>query len=77
MHWSNASEAPSRRYSTLLDDAGEAFGAIGDFVIDPDAWRIEFVAAEGEKIHAVLLDPSAIHGIDVTRREIRVDLTAV
>ena len=62
--------------TTLVGDGGETFGTITDFVIDPDAWRIEFVAAECDRIHTVLLDPSAVHGIDVERRQIRVGQTA-
>ena len=62
--------------ATLVGGDSEALGNIGDFVVDPETWRIEFVAAEGNKFRTVLVVPSAIHEIDVTRREIRLDRTA-
>lgn len=62
--------------ATLVDGDSESFGTIGDFVVDPETWRIEFVAAEGNKVRTVLIAPNAIHDIDVSRREIHVDQTA-
>jgi sporulation protein YlmC with PRC-barrel domain len=62
--------------TTLVDGDGEALGTISDFLVDPETWRIEFVAAEGSKVRSVLLAPTVIYGIDMTRREIHVDQTA-
>jgi hypothetical protein len=58
---------------TLVRGAGEVFGTITDFLIDPESWRIELVSADCDKFHGVLFDPKSIQGIDVTRREIRID----
>jgi hypothetical protein len=49
------------------------FGRAVDFLIDPETWRVEFVAADCERLHNVLIDPKLIRAIDITRREIRID----
>jgi uncharacterized protein YrrD len=56
----------------LVTGAGDVFGTVVDFVIDPDSWRIGFVAADAEGVRKVLLDPKSVQEIDVARREIRI-----
>jgi sporulation protein YlmC with PRC-barrel domain len=61
--------------TTIVSPTGDVVGTISDFLIDTKSWRIELVAAECDKFHAVLLDPASIQEIDVTRRVVRVDQT--
>jgi hypothetical protein len=59
--------------TTLLSGAGEVFGKVVDFLIDPETWRVEFVMADREQLHNVLLDTKLVRAIDITRREMRID----
>jgi len=62
--------------TSLVTNTGKTFGNVADFVIDPEIWRIEFVAADRDRFRNILLDPKLVQGIDVTRREIRINLPA-
>lgn len=62
--------------TSLVTNSGKTFGSVADFVIDPETWRIEFVAADRDRFRNILLDPKLVQGIDVTRREILINFQA-
>jgi hypothetical protein len=59
--------------TTLTNDAGDVLGTAIDFLVDPETWQLEFVVADCDQLHNVLIDPKLVRAIDVTQREIRID----
>lgn len=59
--------------STLVTEAGEAFGKVADFLVDPESWRLEFLVSDCDRLHNVLIDPRLVRTINVTQPEIRMD----